>query len=1341
MRRDTVRALALVCAAFLAGPALARGPASRAFAFDGGTALTPGLSFQFARGVSTFDASGSVLGPSAPRFTAQATLAGAPVWEQVRATNAQTRVLGSGVDHDGHTPLMVLAELDSFLVDVYTVAGDDLLAAETTGVGIERTHMSGPPPDILQGSVPGKFYEPWSGTVCHGLIVLLCTVHQQISFDPPEWQKVSTALVISQDRGATWTLLFEDLPFDPGHGRGQRWPMQNWWSLDDANPPLEAYFAGTEYLHNPGASGGSAYVFRATRSAAGSPWVVEPVSVVYHEAGFVDEHFHTAAVLPFGAHGMRVLVVIGDTQVRNRIVSLTRADRNYADAGGFTIQQEYHGTLGGGADPGSWANIFTGCAPGPPGSVISGSDLNAEQIVLLETDDQAGGHPVSTLLYGLEQADGFNRGRVGVIHTPFPESTGPYVATADQAEIWDPPSRNRVLYSPDGLRWTQVAATPALNTDAHAHGDHIYVDTGFQSLGFLRFAIPPLHSARPLEIGPGGLQRATDQPGAVATPWATITPLTRGQGGRWLLDGQPLEPQPPAAGQVYRITSSRLAPDRNIGRIDLAGDAAISGAALAVDPWQLRVWVRNLDPSKDSLMNLVVQDGADVARIFRLTNIASDAWIPVLATGVLDLPGGEPPHLWLVSNGVDTPHDTDVLFAIDALVQGPGYPGYAMPMDAVSPNDGTRYPDELAAISGFQCGAAWTVSFAAQVPLDGWDSSVRSATSWPLATLWGDDANYVQLDATATDDPWTSQLVARVVRDGAVVDTLTTSEFISWERGTAVLVSATDAGDGTGIHISASVANLPAHELDSGSGPASLATAPRQIRFGSHHGASGTATEARVSSLRWWGGEIREHESLDAARRAEALECLTFLDPSTARDADGDRICPQRDNCPLASNPSQRDEDGDGVGDACEEGAVLHVSSEPGDDPDFASIQAAIDHATTPGTTIRVAIGPPYYGGVTIGAGVPLAIAGAEPADEAAVLDGGGGPAIHVLPAAAGRDVSIRALTLRGAVGIQAEASTRIADVILESISDVGLELLAGAHRVSGVVAGATVHDGVAAAAGTFLTLERSRFDGLSGRALHLSGNAAVHSTVVADCGEAIRVESSGSADLRHVTVAANLGVGIDSDAAPGAVSLASSVVHGNQGSDLGGVPCSSVQWSDVGTPSCASANGNLSQPPLLDAQRRLANGSPCLEHGPDPLTYTGVPRVDADGDLRVRDFDGDGIARADCGAFERRNPQGSFEEIRLWFENDALLAWDNPSSADRYRHHRGDLAALSYGTAPPCRDDLDSDLYDGIWSDPERPEVGHGFAYVVGVELADGRHSTLGEATGAERSDRDPCP
>jgi hypothetical protein len=40
---------------------------------------------------------------------------------------------------------------------------------------------------------------------------------------------------------------------------------------------------------------------------------------------------------------------------------------------------------------------------------------------------------------------------------------------------------------------------------------------------------------------------------------------------------------------------------------------------------------------------------------------------------------------------------------------------------------------------------------------------------------------------------------------------------------------------------------------------------------------------------------------------------------NTLRDADGDGVCDDSDNCRTTPNPNQQDADGDGVGDACDE--------------------------------------------------------------------------------------------------------------------------------------------------------------------------------------------------------------------------------------------------------------------------------------------------------------------------------------------------------------------------------------------------------------------------------------
>jgi hypothetical protein len=62
---------------------------------------------------------------------------------------------------------------------------------------------------------------------------------------------------------------------------------------------------------------------------------------------------------------------------------------------------------------------------------------------------------------------------------------------------------------------------------------------------------------------------------------------------------------------------------------------------------------------------------------------------------------------------------------------------------------------------------------------------------------------------------------------------------------------------------------------------------------------------------------------------------------------------------------------------------------------------------------------------------------------------------------------------------------------------------------------------------------------------------------------------------------------------------------------------------------------GNFGDDPMLDADGRLLPGSPCIDAGPVPPFP--LPPYDKDGGCRVTDGNGDGVFRADVGAFETR--------------------------------------------------------------------------------------------------------
>jgi len=248
---------------------------------------------------------------------------------------------------------------------------------------------------------------------------------------------------------------------------------------------------------------------------------------------------------------------------------------------------------------------------------------------------------------------------------------------------------------------------------------------------------------------------------------------------------------------------------------------------------------------------------------------------------------------------------------------------------------------------------------------------------------------------------------------------------------------------------------------------------------------------------------------------------------------------------------------------------------------------------------------------------------------------------------------------------------------------------------------------------------------------------------LIGGAGSGLVLDSSGAGlTLNHSKVAGSVtGAGVDNTAG-GSVSIAHAIVHGNAGDDLVNVPCSTVVWSDVGTPDCSSMNDNLSADPLLDGAFVPQAGSPVLDHGPDPALFTGEPCHDLSGGPRLRDYDGDGLAPMDPGAFEPADESllpGEVQNLR--WTSDSVLEWDVEPDAAEYHVYRIALSALGYGSFAVCRDDLDAIRTDTQLVDVELPVSGTANAYQITAEGAGGAEGTLGNGACAERSNYTPCP
>jgi hypothetical protein len=183
------------------------------------------------------------------------------------------------------------------------------------------------------------------------------------------------------------------------------------------------------------------------------------------------------------------------------------------------------------------------------------------------------------------------------------------------------------------------------------------------------------------------------------------------------------------------------------------------------------------------------------------------------------------------------------------------------------------------------------------------------------------------------------------------------------------------------------------------------------------------------------------------------------------------------------------------------------------------------------------------------------------------------------------------------------------------------------------------------------------------------AGRVRMHSVAISGTG--LDVES-GTLTAAHLTVAGTGAVGVRV-ASGGQATLADSVVWGYTRGFTGTVAHTTTHLPEAGVD------------PRLEADLALRADSPLIDAGdPRPLAAE-EPEIDAQGNVRAMDGNGDGIARRDPGAFERRPlpPPSTAGNLLAnpGAEQGAPATNDTASPAPPRWRRSGGFTSVRYGT------------------------------------------------------------
>lgn len=384
-----------------------------------------------------------------------------------------------------------------------------------------------------------------------------------------------------------------------------------------------------------------------------------------------------------------------------------------------------------------------------------------------------------------------------------------------------------------------------------------------------------------------------------------------------------LPPLPCVSARIFRVQTKRTiggaVPNRFICRIHLSGTSDTNWNQFPANSgWQtgslvrrIRCWVLDGSwgvltgangPNKTAQMSMRTRTGFDTAedppipKGAPLLYSCSNRWCPLTIIGFREVPDDSPLHKkdgisieFLCASDSEPSHPPDdnyLYLAIDGAFDGNGSLPYPIGFSQAGTAPDEKPPELLtlslgSATGGYPLsfGSNWTLKLAGQMPIGNWDQYAERKTPgdpnsdiryWPLATLWSDADNWIELVANCKDKAFQLRYKSGggepVPHNFGVGDQL-------WLPDSTLMVAISWDATSKRLYFGASLAGgVVAAAPDDGILVQSWngQTAPlSQLKF------RGVSDE--VVEFRWIGGEVTDQPMTSTEIKASAFNSIDFM--------------------------------------------------------------------------------------------------------------------------------------------------------------------------------------------------------------------------------------------------------------------------------------------------------------------------------------------------------------------------------------------------------------------------------------------------------------------------------